>query len=311
MSVRFKKTLSLIIFLAIIAFFIYYIRTHWSEFRQLRVVSWWALMGTFILVPLSFYIQGLILKIVVEPFGIYLKFKEYFGLLAITLMGNFLIPFGGLGFRAIYLRKIYKFSYADFITTLIAVWVINFLIYTTGGLVGLLLLRYRANIFDWKLAIIFLIVLVGSVIILLPLRLPRMKNRLVVFINHSLGRWRKLFKKPGLIRNLIYLTVIQFFITTLIFYFCYQVYGFRVNFADTFLPNCLGLYSFFVRLVPGNIGIFELAVVYPSKVLGLTIAQGLSVSAVNRLANIVWTFALGLIFSYILVRPFDKEKSET
>jgi len=307
MSIKLKKTLSSIIFLAIIAFFVFYIRGHWSEFSQIKVVSWWALIGALLLVPLSFYIQGLIIKIVVQPFGIDLKFREYFGLLAVTLMGNFLIPFSGLGFRGIYLKKVYKFSYADFMTTLIAVWVINFLIYSPGGLIGLIFLKYRLGIFDWRLATIFLGVWAISILALFPLKLTKIKNRLVAFINQALGRWQK-FQTPTLIQNLVYLTIIQFFITALIFYLCYRIYGFKINFMDTFLPNSLGLYSFFIRLVPGNLGIFELAVVYPSKVLGLSAAQGLSVSAANRLVNLVWTFALGLIFSYILVRPTNKEK---
>lgn len=311
MSNKLKRILSLIAFAGIVIFFVVYLRRHWSEFRQIEIKSWWIFAAIFVLTPISFYWQSLILKIVVEPFGIHLKFKEYFGLLCLTLLGNFMIPFSGLGFRAVYLKKINRLSYTNFLTTVLVLWTFDFIIYTVGGLVGLFLLKSRLNVFDWKLTLFFLIVLVLAIIWLLPFRLPKFKNRLIVIINKVLAGRQKIFKHPEIIRRLIYLTVIQSLVTTLIFFLCYRLYGFRINFADSFLANTLGLYSFFIRLVPGNLGIFELAVVYPSKILGLTVAQGLSVSAINRLANIAWTFTLGLLFGYILVRPKRKVKNET
>ncbi len=308
MTNNLKKIISLLAFLVIVIFFGFYIRGHWSEFRQIKIESWWIFVAIFVLMPISFYWQSLILKLIVEPFGVHLKFKEYFGLLSLTLLGNFLIPFSGLGFRAIYLKKVNKLSYLDFITTAIVLWTFDFLIYTAGGLIGLFLLKSRTNIFDWKLMTFFLIIMALAAMGLVPFSLPKLKNRLVVLINKALARRRIVFKQPGLIRKLIYLSLTQSLTTTLIFFLCYRLYGFNVTFADSFLANTLGLYSFFIRLVPGNLGIFELAVVYPSRVLGLTVAQGLSVSAINRLANIIWTFALGLFFGYILVRPFSQEK---
>lgn len=311
MSNKLKRILSLIAFAGIVIFFVVYLRRHWSEFRQIEIQSWWIFAAIFVLTPISFYWQSLILKIVVEPFGIHLKFKEYFGLLCLTLLGNFMIPFSGLGFRAVYLKKINRLSYINFLTTVLVLWTFDFIIYTVGGLFGLFLLKSRLNIFDWKLTLFFLLVLVMAIIWLLPFRLPKYKNRLIIIINKVLAGRKKIFKHPEIIRRLIYLTIIQSLVTTLIFFLCYRLYGFRINFADSFLANTLGLYSFFIRLVPGNLGIFELAVVYPSKILGLTVAQGLSVSAVNRLANIAWTFTLGLLFGYILVRPKRKVKNET
>lgn len=306
-----KKVISLIVFLGIVIFLFFYVRGHWSEFRQIKIMSWWIFAAIFVLTPVSFYWQSLILKIIVEPFGIRLKFKEYFGLLCLTLLGNFMIPFSGLGFRAIYLKKVNKLSYLDFMTTVLVLWTFDFIIYTTGGLIGLFLLRNRLHIFDWHLMLFFLIVLSLGIVGLLPFKLPEFKNRALAFISRIFARRRIIFKHPNLIRNLIWLGIIQFLTTAFIFFLCYRLYGFRINFADSFLANTLGLYSFFIRLVPGNLGIFELAVVYPSKILGLTVAQGLSVSAVNRLANITWTFTLGLLFGYILVKPHRKVENET
>ncbi len=306
---KLKNYLSLAAFLFIVIFFIYYIRSHWSEFQGINIVSWPSAIILFVIVPINILIQGLILKVLMEPFGVKLKFNEWLGLMVLTLLGNILIPFGGFGFRAVYLKKYYNFEYTDFFTTTMAVWLINFTIFTIGGIIGLIYLFWQSKIIDINLMAIFGGVLSGCLIVwFFPFKIPSSKNKIIHYFGLLTKSWQFIKTDQLLIKRLTQLITWQVLVLSSIFFFAYQTFGFKVSFIGSFLPACLSLYTFFIRIVPASLGIYEMAVIYPSQVLGLNVAQGLSVAFLTRIAIYSWIFALGLVFGYILLRKNSKKK---
>lgn len=303
-----KQFASICFLVLIIVIIGYYVKVHWQDFQSIRIVSCWALTGLVILTPIYFGITSLFFQKSLEPFKLRISFNQYFGLTMITLMGNYLIPFSGFGFRAVYMKKIYSFSYRDFLTTVIASWITNFLIYTLAGMVALIVYYFRTHKIEWTLFLIFLIVLIISCLSFIPLKKNNTQNKILISIASSLALWQEYIKNKDILKKLFVLTFYQFIVTALMFYFAYLTFGFKITFIDSFLPTTLSLYSSVIRLVPASLGFYEAAVVYPSKVMGLSIAQGLLVSTLTRVVTMFWTFALGLIFSYILVRKNPEVK---
>lgn len=297
-----KKILSIIIFLLVLGLLGYYIKVNWHEFHEIKIVSWWSLAGLAIFTVLTFLIQGRFLKIAVQPYKINLKFNEWFGLVALTMLGNFIFPFSGWGFRAIYLKKKYALSYSQFVATTVANWLTNFLIFTLGGLLGLGVIYYLSHQIEVKLLVVLIIVLVFSSIAFLPVNKIKSQNKLIEKILNPFRIWQEYITHKKTLWWLFVITFWQFLATIFLFYFAYHLFGFRVSIWESFLPATLSIYALFIRIVPANLGLYELAVVYPSQIFGLTITEGLSISFATRIVAMFWTFALGAIFGYILLR---------
>ncbi len=307
---KLKNYLSLAAFFLIVVFIVYYIKSHWSEFQDIRITSWFNAAILFIIAPINILIQGLFLKVLMEPFGVKLKFNEWLGLMVLTLLGNILIPFGGLGFRAAYLKKYYNFGYTDFLSTTVAVWLISYVIFTIGGIIGLIFLYWQSKIMDFNLMVIFGVILLGCLIVwFFPFKISSSKNKIIHYFSLLIKSWQFIKSDKFLVKRLIQLITLQLLVLSSIFFFAYQAFDFKVNFIGSFLPACLSLYTFFIRIVPASLGIYEIAVIYPSQVLGLNVAQGLSVAFLTRIAIYSWIFVLGLIFGYILLRKNSKKKT--
>jgi uncharacterized membrane protein YbhN (UPF0104 family) len=308
-SPNLKRFISALAFVLIAGGLGFYLKKHWSDFKGIEIVSWWSLVGLVILTPLSFLISAFYFRKSLEPYPLRLPFKECFGLVMMTLMGNYTIPFSGFGMRAVYLKKIHGFAYRNFLTNMVVNWITNFLIYTSAGIIALIVYYWRTHQTAWTMVIIFFSVMIISLASFIPLKINPKKKRGKFLSNLVLPLilWQKYIKHRGILKSLLLLTFWQFLAATLMFYFAYLTFGFKITFIDSILPNTLSLYTSVIRVVPASLGFYEAAVAYPSKFLGLSLAQGLAVAALTRLVTIFWTFALGLWFSYILIEPMKKE----
>ncbi len=304
-----KQIISLVFFIVIAVFLALYLKNHWQDFDNVEIVSWPAFIGVLVLTPIVFYITSWFFQVSLIPFKLKLPFREYFGLTMITLLWNYFIPFSGLGVRAVYLNKKYKFTYEKFLVTVAANWFTNFVVYSVLGIIALVMYYFRTQMFSWPLAIIFSSVAIVSLLTLWPIK-KKVKNKTIAKILYTLELWRKYFKNKEIINKLLVITFYQFLLNTFVFYLAFMSFGLKISFFDTFLPNVLSLYSSLIRIIPISLGIYELSVTYPTTVLGLSIADGLLVSTLTRIGIMFWIFTLGLIFSYILVKPFKKEKKK-
>jgi len=203
-----KKTpviiiISFIFFLLLLFWIGYYVKTHFQEFRDIRLLSLEDFLILLLFTLMYFGVQGMILKTIVEPFGVRLKFKEWFGIMMVTLMGNFLIPFGGFGFRAGYLKKVYSFDYTYFGSTLGAVCLIEFLIFTLGGIVSLIFLYFHAKIFNLTLAVLLAVILLICLIFLFfSPKMPDFKNKILWRIGNIIESWYSLKNNRELLQKL-------------------------------------------------------------------------------------------------------------
>lgn len=305
MKPKTKQIISSVIFALIILGIGWYIKENLQEFRNIHIVSWWSLVFLFLLAPVYFIISSLFFKKSLEPFSLNLPLMTCIGLTMVTLMGNYTIPFSGLGFRAVYMKKVYTFSYRNFITSVIVNWVTNFLIYTLAAIFSMIIYYYQTHSINWTLAVIFLLMMTFSILAFVPISI-NFKNKLIKRLYSPILIWQSYIKNRNILYKLLNLTFWQFIVSALMFYFAYLTFGFKVTYIESFLATTLSLYTSLIRLVPASLGFYELAIVYPSKVLGLSSAQGLSVSALTRIVTIFWTFSSGLIFSYFLAKPLTK-----
>lgn len=308
-----KKLLKNIFSIFITIFFVlllfYYIRKNWSDFANVRLVSVNYLIILGFLGIINLTLQGLSLYIIVKPFGINLKWREWLGITTLTLLGNYVFPFGGLGFRAAYLKKVYKFDYTYFVSTLAALYLIQFLVYAVGGLIGLLFIYNSKGTLDWRIFSVFAIVLIVCLVfIFFSPKLPVFKNRLYTRFLGIINSFYEIKTNKILMRQLAWLTILSFLSGSLIFYFSYQALHFNVTFFNSLTVAALSNYTLLIRITPASFGIYEGIIVYSTYMLNLTIANGLMVAAITRLVSLAWILTLGPYFSYILLYKKKRQR---
>ncbi len=280
----------------------YYVNSHWNEFERIKSVSWEYTVVLCLLTFIYLLIQGYILKIVVAPFNIRLTFIEWFGVKVVQLMGNYVFPFGGLGFRAVYLKEKHGLAYSDSLSTFSVVIVIELLVFTFCGLLSIAYLYAEHGIYEPTLAGALLLVFISicTVVFWKPISL-NMKNGLSGRINSIMESWYKMRNNRNLLKQIIILTLIEFLSFALIFHYAFKALNLNIPFIGTFIVTCLSDYSFFIRIAPASFGTYEASIIYSTKVFGFTIADGLLVAGIVRIISMFWLFSLGPIFSYLLM----------
>ena len=133
-----KKLISILTYVILLILIIVFVRNNYEDFLNIPKISFFYFSIMLILSLIALYFNGIRIKLFGDYYNITLKLKEWFGLAAVTTMGNYLTPFrAGVAARAVYLKKMYNFSYTSFLTTITASYVVRFLIY---GLMGILVL---------------------------------------------------------------------------------------------------------------------------------------------------------------------------
>lgn len=311
LSKRLRQFVVGIVFLSLLVWICLYIKNHLQEFRAVRIISVIDLVILFLLTPIYFYSQAIILKLILKSFGIKLRFNEWFGLTMMTMMGNFILPFSGLGFRAVYLKKVYGFDLRHFISTLSAIWIVNFLVFTAAGLFALVFIWRQGHSFDLKTALFLgVLFLLALILWFIPFGKFKSKNKFLKRFNLISESWQKVKTDRELVIRLVYWSTIELFLFVMTFYFAFRTFGFNISFVGAFLPASLTNFSYFVRLLPASFGLYEGAILYASKVLGFTAVQALTVTALTRLIFSLWIFSLGLTFSYLLSKKPSKKSAK-
>ena len=243
--------------------------------------------------------QCLIGKDSLIPFGLNLKFDEWFGLTFITLFSNYFIPFSGLGVRAAYLKRKKDLGLDSFIVSMANITLIELTIYSLLGIIPIL---YSDAISNMRYIIGYAIVAASIGFSIIPLLI---KLNIITKILPS--KFVPIYEQSkhviGYSRNnaLIALWTIGHFIAfTGMFYISFAAIGLNVGINCAMLMACLANFSFLIRLAPAGAGTFEAAIIIAGDIFGLDISQSLVVSAFIRGGILACIIPLGPWFIYKL-----------
>src|SRR3989344_8161996 len=207
-----KKLISISVLILIVIIFIYYIISHISDFKQLSLVNPLYIIPLIIISLIVSITNGLIIKYLLEPFKIKMKFKEWFGLSIITTFYNIILPLrAGMATRAVYLKEKHNFPYTNFISTLAGVYVINFLVASLFVLISLIILYLTKGIFNLIILLIFLgFFLPLLTIILFSPIFPETKNNFINKFIKVMNGWHIIRKNRKIVffTSLVILTQI-------------------------------------------------------------------------------------------------------
>ncbi|MGE0793442.1 MAG: lysylphosphatidylglycerol synthase transmembrane domain-containing protein [Candidatus Woesearchaeota archaeon] len=303
-KINYKKIISISLLVILLTLFIYYIFNHLEDFKSLSVVKPTYLIPLILLSIIASYANGLIIKFLVQPFDIKLKFKEWFGLSIITSFYNMITPFrGGLAAKAVYLKNKHNFSYPKFLSTIAGLYVINFLTAGIVGLISLYILYKKHSIFSPIILFIFL----GFVLPLLFIILfsPKFKDTKYPLVNkfiEVLNGWTTLSKHKKIISYCSLIIALQILINSTGTYLSYHIFGVELDIWKALFLTSIGIISSLIQITPSGLGINEAIAIFSGLIIGITPPQALAVAILGRVVGIIVIFTLGPIYSYILLK---------
>lgn len=309
-----RNYLSIAILIFLIAWCGIYVKNHINEFKIISQIS---VKFTLILCLLSLTIislRGYFTKILLEPFKIDLKLREWFGLSFVSTMGNYLVPFRtGAAFRAVYLKTNYDFSYSSFLSTMAATYILNFFFNSIIGMgsIGLIYAKYK--MFNIPVFLFFSIAfLILLVIITFPLKVSSNRRRFLKSINNIINGWCRIRTNRLLIRNLSFLLLLNAILFLLSINFAFKAFSISLPLIKCLLISAFHSFSILISITPGSLGISEGVIVFTSKLFGISPVESLVVAGLIRAITLFWVLTLGPIWSYFLItqkrKDYDKEK---
>lgn len=325
-----QRWFPLLILVGLSAWCLAYAYTHPSELSAITEVSPGILAILLVLALTKIVWQGLFTQVIVRGFGIELAFKEWFGLAAISALGNYLTPFrGGATMRALYLKSRHGLSYSLFISTLSTLYVLTFATSALFGLLAFAALYLWYGMVDLPLTTFFL---VCAVLPLMPWFLTRiapmqeiehaaplvqkanMNKRYGVFLDivrsktipvlRSIVRgWQVLTAQKTTLARLILLSVLNVVTSLLMISFSFRAFGAQLALPQSLVLSSLFMTSSLIPLTPSGLGLAEFLVVSASQQFGVSQSLGVFSAGLNRsillLSSLVWgsisSFALGQV----------------
>jgi uncharacterized membrane protein YbhN (UPF0104 family) len=280
-----KRILGLVIVIATIALFVWYLTTHPAVVDQLKNTSPATVVALLIL---YFGVQLILALVLVGSLSMYnkrLSRQENFLLNAYSSLVNFFGPGqSGPGFRTLYLKAKHGVGVKQYIF----VTLIYYTFYAVFS--GVLLLAF--TLAWWQTALVSLAIGAGCIGIM----------RLYVRKNGDQKVHSKLLVRAVAIIGLA--TILQVAIMSVIYYIELHSLDANVTFTQAAAYSGAANFAIFVALTPGAIGIREAFLFSTEKIHG--IPQDLIVAA-NVLDRAVYVVFLGILFLFVLGMHANKK----
>jgi len=279
-----------------------YLKENLPRFREIRVTSKWALGGLILCSLLESIPGGGLFKKLLNLFKVRLNLMEAVGLVYITAMGNYIIPYlGGMGLRATYLKRRYNFPLSYFASTVAGTALLSFLINAFLGLVVMIYLSLWEGLQSGPLTFLFLVFFISSfLLIIVPFKGVKSKRWFFQKLNQVLEGWKIISKDKKELVGLSSIIFLSAVLRLFSVYFAFRILTENITFLNSAVISSMSSMSGLISFTPAGLGINELVIVFTSRTLGYLVVLSVSVVLIQRVVTTVIVFIGGTISSYAL-----------
>ena len=299
-----QKTASIVVLVISVAGLLYYTATNWPSFQRLSIVSPLYVIPFMIALFLNYAVLAMIMKVLTQSLGLKLGISEAFLLSIMTSFHNMVLPFrGGMGTRALYLKKRYNYAYTSFLATVSAGYVLMFLVASGLGLATLIYSYTSLGIVSGVLFLVFSGIV--SLLVIVVLFSPRVRSRNNEWLNRVgrvINSWALIREDRSLILVTTVLSMLQMLLETAGVFLQFQVFGLHVPFVKCIFLASVGSLGQVLQITPAGLGVNEALVVFSAQAIGVTPTETLAATLLGRAVQSAVLIALGPIASYWLVR---------
>jgi uncharacterized membrane protein YbhN (UPF0104 family) len=245
----------------------------------------------------------------VDPYG---WLRIYF----VSRLVNFFVIQGGNLYRLVLLKNKYNFSYAN------SIGITAFLIWLNAS-IALLVSSYILATMEWRPGDFVDNLLVWSVaglviLLLTPLLLVKSVTTFkclatlpTKFLEPALkitDHFVATMKNRRLMMKITCLSCIHFFFFVGASYFSFRAIGQTVDVVAVCIFTTVFVFTRYINIVPGNIGLSELVGGLVSEQLGIGFGNGLLVSGIMRMIEILTIMLFGLFYGKFLLLEYFRNR---
>lgn len=275
----------------------FYVHKNSASFEKIKSIN----IGLIVLLigihAFNYLLLGITHVYPLKKHKISLNFKEWYGLCTVSELFNMLLPAkGGTAIRMMYVNEKKKLPIREFLSMGLAVVLTGF---SLLGIVGTIYCHFFLN----KQNIVF--VALESLFIALTI-----SSFLLIFASEVITRVFKMErkfspkkyltdKKIVLVSLLCYLGM--FVLYPIKIYLSFKAIGVYIHPFDSFEISLILLASSFFQILPGNIGVKEVATAYIAQEYGIQFETALLASLVDRAILLLFLFPFGSYFYWNLL----------
>lgn len=311
------KYIKILVTFVILIFFIFYFIENKEDFKFVLSTDWKYLIVIFFFASSNYFLNGVFIKVILNIFNKRINLIEAFYISIISSLGNYFLPMrGGAVIRSVYLKKNFDFSYSYFVSTLYGFYIIVFLVNAFLGLLSLVVIDINNDV--PLMLYVFFGLLLMMMILLTFIKIPfekvknikyRIVNKIFNLLKKIFDGWSIIVENKEVLFNLIVITFLSFFASTILFYFEFKALGISVSIFNVILYSCLSGVSLLVSLTPGSLGIREGIYLLTSNVLGIKNEQVMQLALLDR-GLIVLTLLILFLFIYTLKYSYERYKKD-
>lgn len=294
---KWYQTLMLVFPLLLVSGLAIYIQKNGATFEKIKSVN---LSLLFLLIGIHafhFLLLGVTHFYPLRKHKIFLNFKEWFGLCTLSELFNMLLPAkGGTAIRMMYINDKKGLPVREFLSMGLAV------ILTGSSLLGIIgviycrfFLRKHNIIFD-ALESLFIGITISSVLLI---SVTEIFSKVFKCERKYSPKKYLTDKKIILISILCYLGM--FAVYPLKIYLSFKAIGIDIHLGDSFEISLILLTTSFFQILPGNIGIKEVATGYIAQQYGIQFETALLASLVDRAVLLLFLCPFGAYFYWELL----------
>ncbi len=249
--------------------------------------------------------QGRGLQLLLRALGHRVGLGEMFFLNILTSYTNLVLPRAGTGAPALYLKRRYQVSFADFGSLSVLVSVLNLV---AAGLLGLVCLCIAHLGFgqplELKVTLAFSVVVLGGIVATF-VRVPfaeRRRGRIADFLRRFAYSWAQVGSSRLIIAQNLALQMVALVLHSLRLKLAFVAMGVEVSFLGVVVATMLGALAMLVSITPAGLGFREAAIAYSATMIGCSPSVALAAAVLDRLVVTACVVILAQIGLWRLVR---------
>ncbi len=303
-----NNILKILIFIVLSAALYIFLYKHMADFKAINKIDSLRFIILSLITLMIFFLNGLAFKKILEIEKIKLRFKEYFGLILVSRIFNYLLFKAGPIMRAKYIKNHYKLSFRSFFSVLS---ILSLLQAFTVSLISLLLMVFSKNIaFNLYIILLYLAIISAAAALLALINFQSRIFKKIKFIPKKF-----LLDKLPILNNcriilfIILLNVFALILSGARIYFLYSYLFSSINFSKAILIAGVGILSLIVSLTPASLGLRELLMAFTASLYGLSPENAAVVAIIDRAITMIWIFSLGSIFMVWFYKNMNPKES--
>lgn len=274
-----------------------------DDFRVIREINRWQFSQLFALSLFTVLLNGAKLRAITRSYDIGLRFKEWFGLTAISLSLNSLLFKSGSLLASNYLKRVHHFPYMSYVGS----WGADFLIMLfNSAVVGLVATSYLAAATgkDFQLIIAGFIIIILVLLLLMKnnIHIGEKKHKVLDALSRALKSLNDLFRNKQLLATLGSFGIGLIIVTSLRFYVASSILHLNIPLTHCFLFTSILTFIRNIPMIQSDIGMRELALGLLSELLGSGLKEGFLISVVDRVFVLFWCLVFAGLYRNILTR---------